>query len=502
MTPRPTSPLASLMSLRHLPGPVPATTRNTYAISWVLILVVVPLLVVFWLAVPVMRQLVVVIGGVLVFIAITQIVLIRLGRDAAAIPVMLIAGWSMLTWAAWLTGGLYSPSLYAQFVFVVLAEMCNGWRWGLSTLGLSLATIGFFAWAQQAGIVPPSIIASSLSVYAVIVCIYLVALFLLEAMLSNGMRRAQDRLGLELAERRAIARQLRDVIDNAPFGAFIGEVDDGSICIVQTNRSAAQILGRDAKEFVHRRAEDVFPQLVGSELLAEIHRVAQTGGTYDLHDLPVTVRDENRILDVHAFQITDSRAVVFFSDVTEQRRFEREMEFAAFHDELTNLPNRKLLLDRLTMALASAERREAEVAVLFIDMDNFKPINDEFGHPFGDKLLRSVARRLQESARASDTVARFGGDEFTLVLPDVSNAEQVAAIAQKLVSAFREPFSIEGRALVVTLSIGVAITTPLDRDMASLLEHADMAMYQMKRAGRDGFQIYEPRRPAALHEIR
>ncbi|MDR3687595.1 MAG: diguanylate cyclase [Coriobacteriia bacterium] len=500
MTSRPTSPLAGLISLRHLPGPVPATARNTYAISWMLLLVVVPLLVVFWATVPVMRQLVIVIGGVLVVIAITQIILIRIGRDASAVPMMLIAGWSMLTWAAWLTGGLYSPSLYAQFVFVVLAEMCNGWRWGLATLGFSLSTIGFFAWAQQAGIVPPSIIASSLYLYAAIVCIYLVALFMLEAMLSNGMRRAQDRLGTELTERRAIARQLRDVIDNAPFGAFIGEVDDGSICITQTNRSAGQILNRNAEEFVNCRAEEIFPRLKGSELLTEIHRVAEAGGTYDLHDLVATIRDENRILDVHAFQISDCRAVVFFSDVTEQRRFEREMEFAAFHDELTNLPNRKLLLDRLTMALASAERREAEVAVLFIDMDNFKPINDEFGHPFGDKLLRSVARRLQESARASDTVARFGGDEFTVVLPDVADAEQVGAIAQKLVYAFREPFSIEGRELVVTLSIGVAITTPLDREMGSLLEHADMAMYQMKRAGRDGFQIYEPRRPAALHQ--
>jgi diguanylate cyclase (GGDEF)-like protein len=474
-------PVAKLLSLRHLDGPVPATTRNTYAISWVLILVIVPLLA--------------------VFIAITQIVLIRIGRDTSAIPMMLVAGWSMLTWAAWLTGGLYSPSLYAQFVFVVLAEMCNGWRWGLATLGFSLATIGGFAWAQHAGLVPPSLIGSSAYVYAVIVCVYLAALFLLEAMLANGMRRAQDRLGTELTERRAIARQLRDVIDNAPFGAFIGEVEDASICIRQTNRSAGQILDRDASEFVGRHAEDAFPRLEGSELLAEVKRVAESGGTYDLHDMLVTVRGDGRILDVHVFQISACTAVVFFSDVTEQRRFEREMEFAAFHDELTNLPNRKLLLDRLTMALATSARRETQVALLFIDLDNFKPINDEFGHSFGDELLRAAACRLQESARSSDTVARFGGDEFTIVLPDAQTSDQVAAFAEKLVEAFQRPFEIQGRIVCVTLSIGVAITTPDDHDMGSLLEHADMAMYQMKRAGRNGYQMYLPRHVEEYHEV-
>jgi diguanylate cyclase (GGDEF)-like protein len=484
--------------LIRLDRQVSTTTRNSYAISWALVLVVVPLLAIFWWIVPVMRQLVIVIGGSLVVIAITQIVVIRIGRDTSAIPAMLVVGWSMLTWAAWLTGGLYSPSLYAQFIFVVLAEMCNGWRWGLVTVGFSLLTIGGFAWAQQAGLVPPSIIASSPYVFAAIVMVYLVALFLLESMLSNGMRRAQVNLGQELAERRAIARQLREVIDNAPFGAFIGQVEHGILRILQSNRAAGEILDRDKSEFVDRRAEEAIPDLAGTDLLGQISHVASAGGTYDLPNVPITARGEDRLLDIHSFQITDSTVVVFFSDVTDHRRVEREMEHAAFHDELTNLPNRKLLVDRLTMALVASSRRKLQVAVLFIDLDDFKPINDELGHAFGDRLLTLAARRLKDTARGSDTVARFGGDEFAVVLPDIKTPEQLAPIAEKLVAAFREPFEIDGHSLVVTLSIGIAITTAEDRDLDSLLEHADMAMYQMKRAGRNGFQIYEPREAEPL----
>ena len=167
-----------------------------------------------------------------------------------------------------------------------------------------------------------------------------------------------------------------------------------------------------------------------------------------------------------------------------------EVTHQAEHDFLTGLPNRSLLLDRAVQALALAARHKTLAALLFIDLDHFKPINDTLGHAVGDKLLLSVAERLLASVRASDTVSRQGGDEFVVLLPEIDNPQSVAVIADKLIKAVGKPHFIDGHKLRVTLSVGVAIYPHAGADVDALLRNADNAMYEAKHGGRNKFTVF------------
>ena len=165
-------------------------------------------------------------------------------------------------------------------------------------------------------------------------------------------------------------------------------------------------------------------------------------------------------------------------------------EYRAQHDGLSGLPNRTLFIDRLEMAILHARRSGDRIGVLFLDLDRFKNVNDSLGHDAGNVLLQGVAGRLRRTVREEDTVARFGGDEFTVLLPGLSHGSECAEVAAKLLDAFDEPFSVGGRQLVVTTSIGVAVYPDDGLDVEALLKHADTAMYRAKGSGRATFQCY------------
>jgi diguanylate cyclase (GGDEF)-like protein/PAS domain S-box-containing protein len=179
-------------------------------------------------------------------------------------------------------------------------------------------------------------------------------------------------------------------------------------------------------------------------------------------------------------------------DITERKRAEEQVKHLAFHDPLTNLPNRLLFSDRLTLAVAQAHRHAQRLAVLFLDLDRFKVINDSLGHSVGDELLRQVAERIQEYVREGDTVARLGGDEFTLLVPGITAEEDAAKIARKICDAIHDPFWIDGRELFVTTSMGVAVYPSDGHDAETLVRNADSAMYRAKEQGRDNYQLYTP----------
>ncbi len=177
-------------------------------------------------------------------------------------------------------------------------------------------------------------------------------------------------------------------------------------------------------------------------------------------------------------------------DVTERTYAEEQIKHLAYHDALTGLPNRLLFKDRLTVALSHAQRDRGRLAVLFLDLDRFKVINDSLGHNIGDQLLQAVATRVQSCVRDSDTVARLGGDEFTLLLPSLVRSEDAALVAQKIIESVRYPFHIEGREFFITTSIGISLYPEDGADAATLIKNADTAMYQAKEQGRDNYQLF------------
>jgi diguanylate cyclase (GGDEF)-like protein/PAS domain S-box-containing protein len=197
--------------------------------------------------------------------------------------------------------------------------------------------------------------------------------------------------------------------------------------------------------------------------------------------------------DVIARRITWDGQPAFIStchDITDRKQAEEQIRQMAYHDSLTGLPNRKLLYDRLDIALANAQRNKKDVGVAMLDLDKFKDVNDTLGHDVGDLLLKATAERLSAALRKGDTVARFGGDEFLLILPDLKAAEDAIQVAQKIVDSFRKPFLIDTHQMVVTTSIGIAVYPDDGVDESTLLKNADIAMYQAKEAGRDRYQIY------------
>ncbi|OGI38414.1 MAG: hypothetical protein A2V91_01985, partial [Candidatus Muproteobacteria bacterium RBG_16_64_10] len=161
----------------------------------------------------------------------------------------------------------------------------------------------------------------------------------------------------------------------------------------------------------------------------------------------------------------------------------------AHHDALTGLPNRLLFVDRLSQAMAQANRNERLVAVMLLDLDRFKAINDTLGHTMGDRLLKGVAERLASCVREDDTVARLGGDEFTIMLPEIQYIQDAATVAQKILDAFTRPFFLDGHELFIGTSIGIALY-PFNEDLNLLLRDADIAMYEVKQQGGNNYQFY------------
>lgn len=180
------------------------------------------------------------------------------------------------------------------------------------------------------------------------------------------------------------------------------------------------------------------------------------------------------------------------TDITERKDIEEHMQHMAQYDALTHLPNRALFNDRLQQAIAAAQRNKARLALMFIDLDKFKPVNDTYGHGIGDLLLKEVASRIQDCLRESDTAARMGGDEFVILLPVIEARQNARKVAEKILDVLNRPFEISGHTLQISSSIGIALYPEHGRSDKLLVKCADLAMYHAKQQGRNNVQIYQP----------
>ncbi|ALG69735.1 signal peptide protein [Azospirillum thiophilum] len=301
----------------------------------------------------------------------------------------------------------------------------------------------------------------------------------------------------DISERKRAEWQLRlsaKVFDNAAEGMFVA---NEHLQIVAANDAFVRITGFDREEVLGRGPEflrsdrnppdfyeDLWVQLAASGHWAgEIWSTRKNGEMFPEWLSIKLVRNE------------DGAAVNYiaaFTDITETRAQEERIRHLAQFDFLTDLPNRFLLRDRLERAMLAAGRHGSKVGLLFVDLDRFKTINDSLGHQVGDILLREVATRLLDTVRASDTVSRQGGDEFIILIGDMSSPDSAGIVARKVLRALSDPYLIEGHELLVTPSIGVAIYPDDGTGIDALLKSADMAMYAAKEAGRATYRFFTP----------
>jgi diguanylate cyclase (GGDEF)-like protein/PAS domain S-box-containing protein len=325
------------------------------------------------------------------------------------------------------------------------------------------------------------------------------------AQLIEEIEALQQKIG-ELEQAQAERKRAEEALRQSE-GRFRSLIENASDIIVVLNAdgtahyvspSIEQILGYEPDETIGRNiSEFIHPDDLPNWISAFAHRLQHAGAA----ETPIEIRVRHKdgswyVLEGRGNNLLHEPAVagivINARDITERKRAEEELAYLASHDVLTGLPNRMLFNDRVTLALARAQRNQQKLAVILLDLDYLKDVNDTLGHSVGDKLLRAVGERLTSLLRKSDTVARMGGDEFMLLLPETAQAEDAAKIASKILEAIRGPFAFDGHEIHITTSIGIAMYPDDGEDTDTLMRAADIAMYRAKAKGRDNYQRYTP----------
>ena len=365
--------------------------------------------------------------------------------------------------------------------------------WPLLALGLVLHGI-----ALGSMLTLPSMAALSIRELALPILLIMPLATALVGLLLDDLshhHRAEQALQASEARLRAITRAIPDLLlvidEDGHYLDIVSSEGSPSFagCEVLADQCAHEALSpEDSKRFMA-----VIQQALASSLPQAL-------------EFPYLTEDGRKHYDVHVQRLEtppgSKRAVVaILRDITLRKMAEERIQQLAFHDLLTNLPNRRLLLDRLQQALTTSARRGCHGALMFIDLDNFKHINDVHGHPVGDLFLQQAAQRLRSGVRGSDTVARLGGDEFVVMLEELDSQpdrarEQARQVGEKLLTTLAEPYALEGELLHSSGSIGIALFCGASVSADELMKRADLAMYQAKNNGKNALRVYE----TAMHD--
>ncbi|MGZ4106818.1 MAG: sensor domain-containing protein, partial [Tumebacillaceae bacterium] len=299
-------------------------------------------------------------------------------------------------------------------------------------------------------------------------------------------RKKAERRVLESEQRyKSLFEQNQDAIFSLNFeGQFIS-----------VNPAVEQVSGYTPSELINQPFSNVLVPEDMSHAVENFENAKK--GEANQHELSIFHKNGQRVeLNVNTMPIIIDREIVgvygIAKDITEKKRNEHLINHMAYHDSLTDLPNRRLFKDRLTQVLEQSCAQTEQLAIFFIDLDRFKIINDSLGHAFGDLVLQLVAQRLSSCVRDFDTVARMGGDEFTLLLPNIADGDDVIRIAQCILETINQPMLINGQELHITPSIGISMYPRDGEDTETLMKNADTAMYRAKETGKNNFQLYAP----------
>ncbi len=258
---------------------------------------------------------------------------------------------------------------------------------------------------------------------------------------------------------------------------------------LEVNPAFEKMTGFSKESLIGKRVLEVLPDLE-SYWIKNYGEVVQSGEPRIFENYAQQI---NRWYRVVAYRPEPGKFAVTVEDVTELKLTQKQLEHFAHYDVLTDLPNRALFADRIQLELDNAKRRKTLLAVCYMDLDNFKPVNDNFGHKVGDSLLTNVAQRLKDTLRSNDAVARLGGDEFALLMSDFKTQAELGVLLNRVLESVAMPYLIDGHAIKISMSLGVTIFPNDDAEPDVLLSHADDALYQAKQSGRNRYMIYGAR---------
>ena len=364
--------------------------------------------------------------------------------------------------------------------------------------------IGVFVAQQDARPIEASVqaIRQDVFVLALMASLVLLVVLALAFGATSALLGRQNRMLRQRAEKERVLmddlrhneERFRSLVRNSADIILIVRADG---TIVYESPAVARVLGYNPQE---RLGESVFAVIHPGDvtwvraMFGDLTRTsdAETNADFRVHHSDGTLR----WIEATVKNLLDDPAVggivVNYRDITERRSLEEQLRYQAFHDALTALANRALFMDRLEHALARARRDQSSLAVLFLDLDDFKAVNDRLGHAAGDTLLLARAERLGRVLRDADTAARMGGDEFAILLEDAQDAEAATQIAQRVLEVLRAPFEIQGNDVRISGSIGIAMYESPEHTGDELLRHADVAMYAAKTQGKDRLTVFEP----------
>jgi len=288
---------------------------------------------------------------------------------------------------------------------------------------------------------------------------------------------------------RRSAREYRDLFESANDAILILRPE--SQMILEANRKACETYGLARDQIVGMSLKNFTRDVPRSE--EQVRRILREGASENLETVhfhrdgtPIDLLVSSSVVEYRG----ESAILSVCRDITESKRAKQEIERLAYHDALTDLPNRTRFADRLEIALSQARREGHHLAILFLDLDRFKVVNDSLGHKVGDLLLQKVAIRLSQLIRGGDTLARLGGDEFIILLSKIARDEDAARVAQNVLAVFKKPFVLGERELFISASIGISLFPRHGDDREALVKNADIAMYRAKQEGRDNFQFH------------